>query len=496
MGSGERGAADVERGAQFGRNGFDRPAYHPAVTATDVPVQANRGATSGGRLGRGLGALTPTGRASIPLSWAFYDFANTIYSYAIVSYAIGLWAVDRLGAADGQFWVLAAGAISVLLNAAVSPVLGAMSDRTGHRMIYLLFFTVMTIVASALIGLTDAPVVGLTLFAIANFGYQAALIYYDATLPLVARPSARGRVSGIGVAIGYLGTIVIALLILILDSGSSSLTFFMAAALFALFSIPIFLVVREPARAGSRRLRLGDVLGSWSQLRTTIKHARAVPGLGRFLLGRFFYTDPVNTVIVIMSVFAVEAIGLTKATANIVLLVLTVVAVFASLGWGQLVERIGPKRTLLIVLGTWCVGLVIAGSILTLPTFLLGGALLGAGLGGVWTSDRVFMLRLSPPDQLGEFFGLYGIAGKFSAVSGPILYGVIVSTLLNAGWGSGAYQVGIFSFIILMLIGIWLLRGVVEPPERDATIDLEVESGPGGPPPERLAPATAPIEPR
>ena len=181
-------------------------------------------------------------------------------------------------------------------------------------------------------------------------------------------------------------------------------------------------------------------------------------------MSRFFYTDPVNTVIVIMSVFAVEAIGLTKATANIVLLVLTVVAVIASFGWGQLVERIGPKQTLLIVLGTWCVGLLIAGSILTLPTFLLGGALLGAGLGGVWTSDRVFVLRLSPPDQLGEFFGLYGIAGKFSAVSGPLLYGVIVSTLLNAGWKSGAYQVGIFSFIILMLVGIWLLRGVVEPP--------------------------------
>ena len=424
----------------------------------------DRPSGGGSRAARALAGLTPSGRARVPVSWALYDFANTIYSYAIVSYAIGLWAVDRLGPADGQFWVLAAGAISVLLNAAVSPILGAMSDRTGGRMRYLLVFTVMTIVASALIGLTDAPVLGLMLFAIANFGYQAALIYYDATLPVVALPKARGRVSGIGVAVGYLGTILIAVLILVLDSGSSALTFFMAAALFGLFALPIFLVVREPKKDGATRLRASDVIGSWSQLRTTVGHARAVPGLGRFLLSRFFYTDPVNTVIVIMSVFAVEAIGLTKATANIVLLVLTVVAVIASFGWGQLVERIGPKQTLLIVLGTWCVGLLIAGSILTLPTFLLGGALLGAGLGGVWTSDRVFMLRLSPPDQLGEFFGLYGIAGKFSAVSGPLLYGVIVSTLLNAGWKSGAYQVGIFSFIILMLVGIWLLRGVVEPP--------------------------------
>ena len=463
-------------------------AYDPAVTATDVPVQANRGAPGGGRIGRALAALTPTGRASVPLSWAFYDFANTIYSYAIVSYAIGLWSVDRLGRADGQFWVLFAGAASVLLNAIVSPVLGAMSDRTGGRIRYLLFFTTTTVIFSALIGLTDVAAFGLVFFAIANFGYQAALIYYDATLPLVARPEARGRVSGLGVAIGYLGTIVIALLILVLDSRASSLTFLLAAGLFAIFSIPLFLNVREPPKTDAVPFRVRDVIGSWHQLGQTIADARQVPGLGRFLIGRFFYTDPVNTVIVVMSVFATEAIGVSQSAANVVLLILTVVAVIASFGWGQLVERIGPKRTLLIVLGTWCIGLVIAGSVLSLPTFLLGGAFLGAGLGGVWTSDRVFMLRLSPADKVGEFFGLYGIAGKFSAVTGPLLYGSIVSTLLNAGWGSGAYQVGIFSFLILLVIGVWFLRGVPEPP---AEPPVEPTA-----PPERLAPMSAPIEPR
>jgi UMF1 family MFS transporter len=70
------------------------------------------------------------------------------------------------------------------------------------------------------------------------------------------------------------------------------------------------------------------------------------------------------------------------------------------------------------------------------------------------------MLRLSPPEKIGEFFGLYGLAGKFSAVTGPLLYGSIVSTLLNAGWGRDAYRVGIFSFLILMVIGVGLLRGV------------------------------------
>jgi UMF1 family MFS transporter len=445
--------------------------------------------TRGLRLVERLAGLTPSGRAGVPVAWALYDFANTVYSYAIVSFAMGLWVVDRMGPADGQFWFGIANAASVGLNALVSPVLGAMSDRGGRRLPYLFFFTAQTIIASAAIallpdGASALTWVGLLLFTLANFSYQAALIYYDATLPVVSKPSTRGRVSGMGVAVGYLGTIVIALLILVTDSGSSGLTFLMAAGLFAIFSVPIFLLVKEPAGSGYR-FRVGDALASWQQLRTTIAHAREVPGLPRFLLGRFFYTDPVNTVIVVMSVFATEAIGLTTGQANLVLLGLTVAAVLASFGWGIAVERIGPKRTLMWVLGTWCVGLVIGGAVLSLPTFLIAGLLLGSGLGGVWTSDRVFMVRLSPPERIGEFFGLYGLAGKFSAVTGPILYGVIVSTLLTAGWGKGAYQVGILSFLVLMVIGILLLRGV---PDRTSEADADGDAG-VSPPPEHLMPA-------
>ena len=433
-----------------------------------------------------LAALTPTGRARVPVAWSLYDFGNTIYSYAIVSYAMGLWAVDRLGPADGQFWFGVANALSVGLNAAVSPVLGAVSDRSGRRLPFLAFFTAQTVIAVALIGLlTDGggsglAFLGLALFTIANFSYQAALIYYDATLPVVSKPDTRGRVSGMGVAIGYMGTIAIGVLILVLDTGSSALTFFLAAGLFALFAVPIFVWVREGARS-DYRFKVSDVLASWSQLATTIRHAREVPGLPRFLVGRFFYTDPVNTVIVVMSVFATEAIELTKGQANLVLILLTVVAIFASFGWGFLVERIGPKRTLMIVLGTWCVGLVIGGAVLSLPTFLVAGVLLGAGLGGVWTSDRVFMLRLSPPERIGEFFGLYGLAGKFSAVTGPVLYGVVVSTLLDAGWGKAAYQAGILSFLVLMFVGVWILRTVPDPGP---------ESGDVSAPPEHLLPSS------
>lgn len=416
---------------------------------------------------RGLGALTRSGSPSEGLSWALYDFANTIFSYGIVSYAIGLWSVDRFGESGGQVALAVATALSVGLNALVSPVLGAMSDRTGRRLPYLLVFTALTIVCTAAIGLvtyaTGLSIVaylGLALYIVANFSYQAALIYYDATLPDVATSGGIGRMSGVGVAIGYLGTILIAGLILVLGSGSNPLTFFMVAVLFAAFAAPIFLRVREIERP-RQPFRLSDAARSWSQVATTVRHGRQIPGLLRFLVGRFFYTDPVNTAIVIMAVFSTEAIGLTKGGANLVLLMLTVVAVVASFGWGRAVSAWGPKRTLLIVLSSWCVGLLVIASSLSLPTFLVGGILLGSGLGGVWTSDRVYLVRLAPSAQVGEFFGLYGLVGKLSAVIGPLMYSTLVALLLGP-LGKSAYQVAILSLLVLMIVGLAFIRGVPE----------------------------------
>ncbi|HVL53091.1 MAG TPA: MFS transporter, partial [Vitreimonas sp.] len=324
----------------------------PAVTASPA-------------IGRGLGALTPSGRAIVPAAWALYDFANTIFSFVVVSSAMGLWLTDpaRFGERDGNVALSLAVALSVGLNAIVSPILGALSDRGGRRLPFLLFFTVLCVVPTAFIGASPA-VVGLLLFAVANFAYQAALIYYDATLRTVSRPETRGRLSGIGVAVGYCGTIFVAALLLVFDVAVEG-RFLVAAILFMLFAVPIFAVVRESGTTAQVTAR--DVLGSWSQLRTTIRHAREVPGLGRFLLGRFFYTDAVNTIIVVMAVVTVHAKGLTDQQSLLVLLLLTVVAVLASFAWGRVVDAWGPKRTLMVILASWAVGLTVGAASLSIP---------------------------------------------------------------------------------------------------------------------------------
>jgi UMF1 family MFS transporter len=428
---------------------------------------------------RGLGALTRSGSSIEALAWALYDFANTIFSFAIVSFAMSLWTIRFLGEGPGTFWFTAAVSVSVLLNAIVSPVLGAMSDRVGRRKPFLAVFTALCLLGTLAIGLVDIRL-GLIAFAIANFAYQAALIYYDALLPDVARPIARGRLSGIGVALGYCGTLLVGVLLLAgvstdADGSATASTFALVAGLFLVFAAPLFLAVREPPRPGAA-FSAADAARSLGQLGQTLRHAGESPGLLRFIIARFFYSDPVNTAIVVMSAFAVHAVGFTEGQALQVLLILTVVAVIASVGWGVLADRWGPRRTLVAVLATWAVGLVIITAFLAPIPFLLAGALLGAGLGGVGVVDRLMLLRLTPPDRVGEMFGLYGLVGKFSAVIGPLVYGVIVASLL-ATLDRDAYRVAIGSLFVLLLVGIWILRGVPEgePDNEEAAVDALVE---------------------
>jgi UMF1 family MFS transporter len=441
-----------------------------------------------------LGGLTASGKARVAVAWSLYDFANTIFSFAVVSSAIGLWLVSdsRFGERDGNFVLSVAVVVSVGLNALVSPILGALSDRGGRRLPFLLFFTALCIVPTILIG-GSGPLIGVLLFIVANFAYQAALIYYDSTLRTVSRPESRGRLSGIGVAIGYGGTIFAGLVLLALGVKVED-RFFVAGVLFAVFAVPIFVFVHESGPIG--RVSWGDVVGSLAQLRTSVEHAREVPGLLRFLVGRFFYSDAVNTIIVVMSVVTTRAKGLTDSQALIVLLSLTVAAILASFGWGVLVDRLGPRRTLMIVLSSWAVGLVLGAISLSisgppgLGLFLIAGAILGSGLGGVQVADRVLMVRLSPPERVGEFFGLYGLVGKGSQVVGQLLYGLTLLLFFDS-LGVGAYQLAVLTLLGTMLLGAWILRPVSDRWQGSGDLDVDVHA-----PPERLAPMTAPLEPR
>ena len=390
-------------------------------------------------------------------SWALYDLADTIWSYAVFSRAIGLFLVDKLGDGPGNLWLQVAVASSVAINAVLSPFLGAISDRYGRRLPFLLFFTVFACLPAMAIPYVPVPF-GILLFGIAVFSYQSSLIYYDASLQLVSTPENRGRIASLGTGVGYMGTVLIAVLLLVTDM-SVEMTFVVAPLLFLAFAAPMFLLVKED---GSRRAVVSHPIGAaWSQTWRTVRSLGEYPGLGRFLAARFFYTDALNTSVTIMTVFAVEAVGFSQREANIVLLGLTLSAIVSAFIWGRTVDRIGPRHTLVIVLCVWAVALLIGALFLAKAPFLVAGVMIGTGFAGMHVSDRVLMYRLSPPDRLGEFYGLYGLVGKGSQVIGALAYGLTLFLLFDT-LGTVAYQIGILTLLGTMLIGLFLVRSVPE----------------------------------
>jgi len=391
-------------------------------------------------------------------SWTLYDIGNTVWSYGVLSYAIGIWlAKDSvLGQAQGGLWLQLSIALSVGINALVSPWIGSLSDRSGRRMPYLLFFTIFAIVPVLLVPSTPVPI-AIALFCIANFSYQSSLIYYDTTIKLVSTPANRGWVSGLANGLGYLGTILMGLIILV-GGFSVEQVFIIAPTIFALMAIPMFLIIKEqPARVATPAAG-GSSLGATVK---TIQSLKKYPGLGRFLLARFFYTDAQNTVIKIMGPFAVYAVGMSEGQANYVLVALATTAVIGGLFWGRRTDSHGPKTTLRVVLVLWAIALVIASIWISFVPFVIAGVVLGFGFGGLAGADRILMFRLSPPERLGEFYGLYGLVGKGSSVIGGVIYGLEVF-LLQPIIGSAAYSVGLLTLLASMLVGMYLLEGVPE----------------------------------
>lgn len=378
-------------------------------------------------------------RAAV-VSWVLYDFANTIFSMNIVSLYFTLWVVNVMGGTDGQYSLANSASMAVILF--ISPLLGALTDQAPRRMPFLVAATVICVGGTLLLGRAGL-MASLIAFVIANIAYQAGLQFYDSLLPEVSTEENRGRIGGIGIGVGYLGSLIgvaiggaiLSGVELLPAAGQTSryqLVFTVSALLFLAFAIPCFLFVRE-RRRDDRNFDLAAVRAAARQVASTFRSLNQYPGLARFLIGRFFYTDAVNTVILFMGVYVSNELGFSSQQVTRVLLLAIVFAFVGGLLLGRMVDRIGPKRTLDRVLILWS-GVFVwtaAVGILDLPGVLFWPAacLAGVALGGTWAADRPLMLQLTPPERVGEFYGLYGMIGRFAAITGPLIWALVVDVL-------------------------------------------------------------------
>jgi MFS transporter, UMF1 family len=450
-------------------------------------------------------------------SWALYDFANTIFSMNIATLYFSVWIVSDLGSTD-IVYATANAAASILMVVAI-PVLGAISDARRRRKPWVVGFTIASCLgclAIGVIGQRTLPLVGASIlhpaavppgwhagfgalvpvliaFAIANFAYQAAQPFYNAMLPELVPAEEQGRLSGLGVGVGYIGSIVGVAMVLPfftgelplvgkLDSGVLAAlhamipftsqggrvsTFVPTGVLFLLFSLPLFLFCRDhnPAPRGAAinwRRAFRDVA-------ETITAARRHPGALRFIITSLVYQDAIGTIVTFMTLYAVRAVHFEKGSEVKLFMVLTIPAIFGSYVYGHMVDRIGAKRSLSITLWIWVALLVAMMAVTSKNAFWFVGLAIGLNFGGVNAIERPLLLSLIPDVEAGRYFSLMLLSARVAAVIGPLLWGA-TTAILEAPFGTSiAYRSAVFVVALMFVVSIWILRGV---PDRQRSSGL------------------------
>ena len=358
------------------------------------------------------------------IGWIVYDFANTIFSFVVVTRYFNDWIIEERGQPDIYVGLMVA-AVSVALVLAL-PLLGAVADRLGRHKPILVAFTLLCVVATGLLGVIDSILLALVVAGIATFAFSTADAQYHPLLSVVAPEPRRGRVSGIGVAVGYLGSLTALFAIgSFVEDGHAQRSFLPAAALFLVFALPCFLLVRERPRpapeAGTQ-----PPPRPFAQLVTTVRRARGAPH-GRLLLARFFYVDAIATVFAFLTVYARRTGDFDGGSIDMLLAISAVIAIGGAIGGGLLAERIGPRRVVLGTLTLTVVALLATAVTGSGALLWVVGPVIGVVLGSLSAVDRVFLLRLVEPERRGEDFGLYALVGKLSSGFGPlVLWGVTI----------------------------------------------------------------------
>mgnify|MGYP006410940825 FL=1 len=388
-------------------------------------------------------------------SWLFFDLANTVYAFVIPGLYFSVWLVSEQGWTDQSLGFATSGAMVIV--AILGPWVGARSDGSQGKKPMLLITTLICIVATFLLGTFNVNI-SVLFFIVSLIGFNLGSVVYDALLVSVSTPTNRGRISGMGVAFGYVGSLLgFGVATLLQNYGYSYVEIFRSVAvMFLIFSLPAFIFIKEKKVSNEKStIRITEsislVIKSW-------KHSTQYPGLTRFLVGRFFYADAINTLISgLLAVYLVEEVGLSPTDSQNLLGLAIIISIIGGYVFGKAADKYGPRKLTLISLVCWMLSLsvaIIATEFDQLWLIYVTGVLGGFNIGGIFAVDRVFMTRLSPEKHLGEFYGLYSTVGRFATIIGPLLWGLIVNTL---GLGRNA---ALFSLIILLLISFFIIKGV------------------------------------
>ena len=436
------------------------------------------------------------------LGWYFFDWASQPYNTLLLTFIFGPYFAEvarthyagtgldpqAAGAAAQAYWGYGLAAASIII-AVLAPILGAIADGTGRRLIWVWVFSALYVIGSFALWWV-VPGQGNLFWAVAFFGLgfigmEFATIFTNALLPSLGDHDEIGGISGSGFAFGYLGGVIALALMLTLlaENATTGLTLLKINPIFGLdattregtravgpftaiwyvvFMIPFFLWVKEP-KTKARPLRIGAAFGSLMALLASLAHRRS---LAAYLVSSLFYRDALNALYGFGGVYASGVLGWSIIQIGVFGVVGAVTATIASWVGGKLDRKFGPKPVIAVcvVILTIVCGIIVGMT----PEYLWGmsltpgmadkiffacGALIGGAGGALQAASRTMIVRHTTPDHAAEAFGLFALSGKVASFISPFLIAIATTA-------SGSQRIGISPLIALFLAGLLLLLWV------------------------------------
>ncbi len=397
-------------------------------------------------------------------AWANHGFATTVLVGFFPIFFDKYWAKDLPGTTS-TFYLGVSNSAASFAVMLLAPWLGALADRRGQKKLWLGIFTLIGVVATAALAAIgeDAWPWALAVFAIASIGFFGGSSFQDALIVQVAEPQEANRVSAFGFALGYLGGGLLFLFNVLMvlypakfgladATAATKLSFIDVAVWWALFSLPVFWQVKEAAPVAEST--------GWRELWNTLKKVLQNKPVLNFLLAYWLYIDAIGTLQQMAVDFGAK-LGFSTSALIQALLLVQFVAFPSAIAFGRLGDRIGTKRAIYLGLAVFVCVTVWAYTMQTERQFYWMAAIVGTVQGGVQALSRSYFSRLIPRERSGEYFGFYNMLGKFAAVLGPLVLGVVAIA-------TGNQRLSILVLAVFFIGGAILLTRVREPVEKSA----------------------------
>ena len=394
------------------------------------------------------------------ISWSFYDFANQPFTTIIVTFVYGAFFTSVIASDEHTGTLLWTNgiAITAIVVALLSPILGALADKGGYRKFFLILFTWICAIFSILLYFPQSGDVffALSFFVIANIAFEMGTVFCNSYLPDLADEKNIGKISGFAWGLGFLGGLLalfLSLSLFELNSVGIRGINILVGVWFLIFSIPIFIFVKDRKKDKLTKKHFAD---SFASIKTTFKEIVKYRIIMKFLIARLFFNDGLITIFSLGGIYAVDTLDFSFDEVMILGIVLNIAAGIGSFIFGYLEDLIGVKKviniSLVILIFSTLLAFVAPYFIFQKEIFWIAGVLIGFMVGPNQSCSRSLMAKLTPKEKQNEFFGFFALTGKATSFLGPILFGIITFLF--------SQQIALWVVIFLFLIGLILFNKI------------------------------------